>query len=339
MPDPRFFTRGSALLLRQACDKAFVPYPEVDQDLLGRMVDGFAPLELAGPTQVAFFTSPRYADILKSSRAGFILLRQSALDLSPDGATALITRSPQGHWARLASQFYSLIRHEGSAAIHPEAVLEADVSVGPGVVIGQGACIGSGTRLEAYSVIGPGCQIGRNGFVGAHASLYCLLAGDHVHIASGARIGEAGFGTSEDERGLVEIPQLGRVILQDAVTIGAGSCVDRGAYGDTVVGEGTKIDNLVQVAHNVQIGRHCVIAAHSGVSGSSQIGDKARLGGRTGIIDHIKVGAGAAFGAGSVVTRDVPDGELWAGHPAKLSNRFLRESAWLAKQASRKTKD
>ena len=206
-------------------------------------------------------------------------------------------------------------------------------------MIGQGARIGRGTTIGANAVIGPGVCIGRGGSVGAGAVIGFALIGDTVRILANAVIGEQGFGVGVAETGAMDIPQLGRVILQDGVTIGAGTCVDRGAYGDTVVGENSKIDNLCQIAHNVQIGRNCVLAAHTGISGSVRIGDGAMFGGRAGVVDHRTVGAGARIGAASAVMSDVPAGETWSGYPARALKRTLREAAWVARQARRRKPD
>ncbi len=207
--------------------------------------------------------------------------------------------------------------------------------LGPGVVVGPGAAIGAGTEVGAHAVIGPGVQIGRHGRIGPHAVIGCALIGDRVRILAGAVVGEAGFGVAGSKEGAMDMPQLGRVILQDGVTIGANACIDRGAYDDTVIGENTKIDNLVQVAHNVRIGRNCVLAAHTGISGSVTVGDGVMFGGRAGIADHVDIGAGAKIAAASGVMKNVPAGEVWGGSPARSLRKWMRETAWLAAQARR----
>jgi UDP-3-O-[3-hydroxymyristoyl] glucosamine N-acyltransferase len=158
-----------------------------------------------------------------------------------------------------------------------------------------------------------------------------------VKILAGARIGEPGFGATAGPKGLIDIPQLGRVIIQDGVSIGANTTVDRGAFEDTVIGENSKIDNLVQIAHNVRVGRNCVMAAHTGISGSVTIGDGAQFGGRAGVADHVTIGAGARVGAAAGVMKDIPAGETWGGMPARPIRHWLKETAWLARMASRRS--
>lgn len=333
MPDLRFFNVGSRIGLDQVLSLTFSTLSQSDHEGSSH-IHGCAPLSSAEVGMAAYFSDRRYLSTLQKTRAEYVFVSSANLELVPSHAIALLTASPQAAWARVAGKIYTPKGHEGTAAIHPSVHIEEGVTIGVGVVIGQGVAIGAGTRIDAYAVIGPGCQIGRNCRIGAQATVYCALIGDEVNLSSGVRIGEAGFGVSGDQAGLVDVPQLGRVILQDRVSIGAGTCVDRGAYEDTVIGEATKIDNMVQIAHNVKIGRNVIVAAHSGLSGSVKVGDGAMFGGRAGIIDHITVGAGARVAAGAIVFKDVPAGQMWSGFPAKPSRAFLRESAWLAKAAA-----
>ncbi len=224
-------------------------------------------------------------------------------------------------------------------AADPALATEDDtVVLEPGVVLGKGVRIGRGTRIGANTVIGPGVQIGRDCQIASNVSIGFALIGDRVRLYGGARIGEAGFGAAGSSTGPVDIPQLGRVIIQDGVTVGANSCIDRGAYDDTVIGENTKIDNLVMIGHNCVIGRNVLMAAHTGISGSVTVGDNVMFGGRAGVGDHISIGTGARVAAGAGVLADIPPGETWSGYPAKPLRQSLREAIWLAKQAAGKAR-
>jgi UDP-3-O-[3-hydroxymyristoyl] glucosamine N-acyltransferase len=219
------------------------------------------------------------------------------------------------------------------AHVHVAARLEPGVTVDPGAVIGPGAEIGAGTLIGANAVIGPGARIGRDCAIGPGATISCALIGDRVIIHPGAHIGQDGFGFALGAGGHLKVPQIGRVIIQNDVEIGAGTTIDRGANRDTVIGEGTKIDNLVQVGHNVVIGRHCVLVSQSGVSGSCVVEDYAALGGQAGLAGHLHVGVGAQIAAASGVMNDVPAGERWGGAPAMPLREFFREVAAVKKLA------
>jgi UDP-3-O-[3-hydroxymyristoyl] glucosamine N-acyltransferase len=219
------------------------------------------------------------------------------------------------------------------AFVHPKARLEDGVTVEPGAVIGPRAEIGSGTLVGAGSVIGADVRIGRDCNVGAHTSIACSLIGDRVILHPGCRLGQDGFGYVMSPRGHTKVPQIGRVIIQDDVEIGAGTAIDRGAIRDTVIGEGTKIDNLVQIGHNVSVGRHCIIVAHCAIAGSVTLGDFVALGGRATINNHVTIGEGAQVAGMSGVNTDIPPGGRYAGLPAKPAKIWMREVAWLDRAA------
>ena len=300
-------------------------------------IEGVAPLAEATSALVSFLSDRKHLDALRATRAGACFVSPALAETVPPGCVALLTAEPQAAYAKAAQRLHRARRPERDAPlVHPTVELEADVGLGPGVVLGAGARVGSGTEIGAYSVIGPGVCIGRGCQVGSNAAIGFALIGDRVRILSGAVIGEAGFGIAGSSAGAMDIPQLGRVIVQDGVTIGACTCIDRGAYGDTVIGENTKIDNLVQVAHNCVVGRNCVLAGHVGLSGSVTVGDGAMFGGRAGIADHIDIGAGARVAAAAGVMRDIPAGETWCGAPARPIRTFMKEVAWLSKSAAAK---
>lgn len=329
MPDPRFF---QGLAPRCVGELSGLIGGEVVRGG-DRLIHGVAPVAGAGPVEVTFLSDRRLAPALAESRAGCAVVRPEAVEAVPPGMAAVVSRSPQAWWAAAANLLVRPIALD--ELIDPREACEDDsVVVEPGVVIGAGVRIGRGTRVGANTVIGPGVQIGRDCQIGPNVSLAFALVGDAVKLSAGVRIGEAGFGAAASDTGPVDVPQLGRAIIQDRVTIGANSCVDRGAFDDTVVGEGTKIDNLVMVAHNARIGRNCLMAAFTGVSGSVVVGDGVMFGGRAGVGDHITIGAGARIAAGGGVLQNVPAGETWSGYPAKPLRQFLREAVWLSKQAS-----
>jgi UDP-3-O-[3-hydroxymyristoyl] glucosamine N-acyltransferase len=249
----------------------------------------------------------------------------------------IVSAHPRSAFAACATRMFALRDFQpGDAAVHVGAHLAEGVVLAPGVVIGDGVAIGRGAMIGANSVIAPGVQIGAGCRIGANVSIRCALIGDGVTILSGARIGENGFGVSGGPHGLALTPHFGRVILQSGVSIGANSCVDRGFLDDTVVAEGTQIDNLSHIAHNVKVGARVVMAAFAGVSGSARIGDDVQLGGRAGIADHLDIGAGSRLAAGSAVLKDVPPGETHGGYPAKPIRTWMRELAWLARQAQKR---
>ncbi len=329
-PDPRFFETLSPL---GVSDLAALTGGEVVRDL-GRPIRRVAPLAIAGDDAVGFLGDRKFVDALRQTAAGCVIVPDAASDLVPATASVVVSRSPQAGWATVSAALHRPVRPQ---PIDPsEAAEDETVRIAPGVVIGQGVRIGRGAEIGANTVIGPGVQIGRDCVIGPNVSIGFALIGDRVKIYAGVRIGEAGFGAAGGASGPVDVPQLGRVILQDEVTVGANTCIDRGAFDDTVIGEKTKIDNLVMIAHNCVIGRRCLIAGHVGISGSVTVGDGVIFGGKAGIGDHIRIGEGARVAAGAGVLADIPAGETWSGYPAKPIRQFLRETVWVSKQAGAK---
>ena len=331
MPDSRFYEALGPVALAELAELTGTTLAVAGDG--GRRIAGVAPLARAQPHDIAFLSDRRYVRDLEGTAAGACFVAPDHVDRAPPGCAVLVAARPQAAYAAAANRLHRPHPEVGAAAVHSEAEVEPGAVLARGVVIGAGARIGSGTEIGANTVIGPGVAIGRRCRIGAGAIIGFALIGDDVRIFAGAVIGEAGFGVAATGSDVVDVPQLGRVIIQDRVTIGANTCIDRGAWDDTVVGENTKIDNLVQIAHNVRIGRNCVFAAQSGISGSVVIGDDVMFGGRAGIADHLDIGAGARIAAAAGVMKNVPAGEVWCGSPARPLRRFMRETAWLAKSA------
>jgi UDP-3-O-[3-hydroxymyristoyl] glucosamine N-acyltransferase len=334
MSEPTFFPQGVALSLGEVAALAGAALPEgADPD---RVVSRVAPLEAAGPDDLAYMDNPRYGDALATTRAGICLVSRRFAGRVPKSTVALVTGQPYQVYADiLARLFPSAMRPASTFAatgispgsfVHPTARLEHGVIVDPGAVIGPGAEIGSGTVIGSQTVIGPQTRIGRDCSIGSNVSVVNALLGNRVILHPGVRIGQDGFGYAMGPHGHRKVPQVGRVIIQDDVEIGANTTVDRGASRDTIVGEGTKIDNLVQIAHNVVIGRHCVIVGLAGIAGSATLGDYVVVAGQAGIVGHHKIGDGAQIGGGAGVKMDVPAGEKVIGYPAVPVREWLRQN-------------
>ena len=332
MPDPRFFEDLGPVPLGELAKLAGAELAKGADARLA--IQAVSIVSLAGPGTVTFLSDRKHAAGLAGTKAAACFAPAALADAVPAGCVVLITPTPQGAYAIAARRLHRARILEPGPAVSPNADLEEGVTLAPGVVIGPGARIGRGTTIGANTVIGPGVAVGRDCTISAQVSIHCALIGDRVQVLAGACVGEPGFGATVGPQGLMDIPQLGRAIIQDSVTVGANTCIDRGAFDDTVVGENTKIDNMVQIAHNVRIGRNCVIAAHSGISGSVTIGDGAQLGGRVGIADHLTIGAGARLAAAAGVMKDIPADETWGGFPARPMRTWLREAGWVARQAA-----
>ncbi len=315
---------GSELLTKQFAD---------------RKIEQLASLDNATSDSLVFLEGKKNETALRNLKAAAVICAEAQAGLIPEGIAVLVSRSPQRDFAAVGRKLFEQAVHPRSllgipgisenATIHPTAEIEGTVTIEPGAVIGANVSIGSGSTISANSVIGAGCKIGRDCIIAPNVSVTYALLGNRVYLHPGVRIGQDGFGFVPGPAGLEKVPQLGRVIIQDNVEIGANTTIDRGSLSDTVIGEGTKIDNLVQVAHNVKIGRHCVIAAHTGISGSVTIGDMAMIGGRVGLADHINIGSRVQIAAASGVMNDIPDGERWGGLPARPLKQWFRDIATL----------
>lgn len=338
MADPRFFqVQGPFTVAEIASLTGAEPGRPGDAD---RVLRDVAPLDTAAQGDLSFLDNRKYTDAFARSTAEAAFVRPALADRAPPGMALLLVEDPYRAYARAAQAFYP--EPTGTGHISPHAIYDHTVEIGHGTTLGAGAVIGRRARLGERCriapnvTIGDGVVIGDDSVVGANASVSHALIGARVHIYPGARIGQDGFGFAMGLGGHVKVPQLGRVVIEDDVEIGANVTIDRGAGPDTVIGRGSVIDNLVQIGHNVRIGPHCVIVAQSGVSGSTVLGSHAVLAAQSGLTGHLSIGDGAQVGAQSGVMRDVPAGGRVAGSPAVPARQHWREVATLAKLAKGK---
>jgi UDP-3-O-[3-hydroxymyristoyl] glucosamine N-acyltransferase len=340
MEHPGFFCRAAPIRLETLAQKVgAVLGPGADPAALIHDVKALADV---GAGHITFLDNRKYLGQLAATRASACLLAPAFAAGLPQGVAALVMAQPYRGFAAALQLFYpdaavpkAAMAQVGDPPIHPTARLEEGVKVEPGAIIGCEAQIGRGTTIAAGTLIGYRVTIGRGCYVGPGASVTHALIGDRVILHAGARIGQDGFGFAMGARGHLKVPQIGRVIIQDDVEIGANTCIDRGALGDTVIGEGTKIDNLVQIGHNVVIGRHCVIAGQAGISGSSELGDFVVMGGQSGMFGHIKVGPGAQIGDATHPKEDVAPGARMGGTPAVPLTEWARQLALLKRLTQR----
>lgn len=334
MADPRFFAPASPLGLAELVEITGATMPDGADS--SRMFVDVAPLDSAGPEHVSFFENRKYLDALAATSAGVIIIAEAVRERAPKDAVLLVVEEPYRAYARVARTFYPLVAVEEpglaiGSHVADDAVLGPGCQVDPGAVISSGARLGKGCRVRANAVIGKNVEIGDDCDIGACASLSHCLVGDRVFLHPGVRIGQDGYGFAMSAEGHEKVPQLGRVIVEDDVEIGANSSIDRGAGPDTLIGAGCKIDNLVQIGHNVRLGSGCVIVSQVGISGSTEVGAFAVMAGQVGVAGHLKIGAGATVAAKSGVARDIPAGATMGGIPAQPVREWRRSVAAVAK--------
>ena len=326
MADPRFFQVAGPFKLGQLAQIAQADIADGGDP--EQVVEDVAPIAAAGPSEISFLDNPRYLSALENSQAGVCILAPRHAQRAPKGMNLLLTSTPYSAYARIAQAFYPAV--EVAGGIHETAVVDPSARIGEGtrldahVVIGPRAQVGARCHVAAQVVIGEGVVVGDDTRIEPGASLSHCLVGARCLVHAGARIGNRGFGFSLNADGYEDVPQVGRVIIGDDAEIGANSTIDRGSGPDTVIGAGAKIDNLVQIGHNVQIGRGCILVAQSGVAGSTTLQDQVMLAAQAGVAGHLNLGQAARVAAKAGVMRDVPPGETVCGIPAIPIRRFFR---------------
>ncbi len=332
--DPRFFAQGGPQSLASVARAAGAAAPAEGE----RVLRGVAPLQTAGPEHASFLDNAKYRTALAATRAGAVLVRPDLAALVPAGTAAIPVGDPYVAWARVAALFHPppplVAGVHPRAVVDPSARLDPSAEVGPLAVIGPGAEIGPRCCIGPGAVIGSGVVLGADCRIGAGASLSHALLGDRVVVFPGVRIGQEGFGFAPAETGFVSIPQLGRVVIGHDVEIGANSTIDRGSLRDTVIGAGSRLDNLVQIGHNVHIGRLCVLVAQVGISGSVSLEDHVMIGGQAGVAGHLRVGRGARVAAQSGVMADLAPGAEVGGSPAQPLRSVFRQIALLRRMTN-----
>lgn len=337
MPDPRFFRRAGPFSLAELAEKSGATVTAIQH--ANRQFSDVASLDTAGESDVSFLDNPKYRDQFMVSKAGAIIISPEFAGLAPSQACLLLTDQPYVAYAKIAACFYPEIPKQPYIA--PTSVIDRSAQIGAGcdigahAVIGAHAEIGPDVTIEPNATIGAGVKIGRKTVIGANASLSHCLVGEECNIHPGVRIGTRGFGFASTPQGSLDVPQLGRVIIGNRVEIGANSTIDRGAGPDTVIGDGCKIDNLVQLGHNVRLGRNCIVVSQAGIAGSTVLEDFVIVAAQVGIAGHLKIGAGSMIAAQSGVMSDIAPKLKVGGSPSVPIKQFLRQAAILGKLATR----
>lgn len=343
MIDSRFFQKSGPLSLQEIADLAEGKIVHAGGvSLHDKSVEDITSLDQAGAGSVTFMHNPRYKRDLANVKALACITSQALVEGVDTHIPLILCDQPYRAFAKVATYFYqykedapaSEYEQRGSCYVHPSAQIDASVTLGHGVVVGPEVKIGKGTKISHHVTICRGVQIGEHCVIEPQVTLQYALLGNAVVISAGVKIGQAGFGFFMDEKGHVPVPQIGRVVIEDSVEVGSNTTIDRGTLNDTFIGEGTRIDNLVQIGHGVSIGKHCVIVAQVGIAGSTHFDDFVVAAGQAGFAGHLRVGRGARIAAQSGVMKDIEPGATVAGTPSVPVNSWHRQNVMLSKLAT-----
>ena len=333
MADPKFFPKSKKLTLEQISKLTKITLPKsIDKN---RVFLDISTLDTASQDNISFLDNINYINQFKKTKAGACFFKKDFENIAPKNMIPLISTNPYHSFAIIANAFYPM--KDITAGVHPKAHIESSVKydntvqIAPGAVVSSDVVIGSNCLIGANTVILSGVVIGDNTIVGANCTITYSIIGSKVKIHNGVRIGQDGFGFAQNENVNLKMPQLGRVLIKDSVEIGSNSSVDRGTWSDTIIGEGTKLDNLVQIGHNVVLGKNCILVAQTGISGSTKIGDNVIIGGQVGIAGHLKIGNNVRIAAKSGVMKNIEDGMTVGGVPSVPINDWHRQTIILKK--------
>ena len=337
MVDTKFYLAKQNVTLAEVAEVTSAVL--TDQTKAGETIKSLATMNSATGEDICFFYDRKSKEKAGQMKAKACVTTEDLKAFLPAGVIVLISNDPKVAFVKLNEYMYAEKKPE--AGIDATAKIAASAKIGSGcfigahVVIGENAEIGDNCVIEPNVVIAHDCKIGHNCRIGNNASIAYALIGNGCYIYSGARIGHDGFGFQLMNAQHHRIPQLGRVIIGNDVEIGANSCIDRGALDDTVIGDGSRIDNLVQIAHNDKLGRGCVVVAQVGIAGSCTLGDYVVLGGQVGLADHLNIGSGVQIAAQSGVMRDIEPGSVMMGSPCVPFKDFMRQVAFLQKNSKK----
>ena len=337
MIDTHFFRKNKPVSLKEIA--RLLGAEIVGNDSI--LVTDVARLDEAEKGHVASFHNAKFIKELSTTKAEVIILHPKDQDKAPKTATLLLTPTPYRAFGQVAALLYQetspvLPGIASTAIIHPTVTVPPNVCIEDFVVIHQGVSIGERVHIKSHTVIGRHVEIGDDTVIEGHVNIAYALIGKHVHIKPGAKIGQSGFGFHMDEKGPFPIPQLGRVLIGDRVEIGSNTTIDRGSQSDTVIGSGSRIDNLVQIAHNVKLGSNCIIVAQTGIAGSSELGNFVVVAGQVGIADHLKIGDGVRIAAQSGVMRNIEPKTDVAGSPCLPAREWHKQTAFLKKMITKR---